>query len=233
MKDKNKSFFKTIINTVSKLPTLHWLKESKDYSEKEKTKASPFSQAESTYSFESLCNMGEQEIEKLVHDIFKQRGYSVAEKDKGAYDGVDLVLNMYNETTFVQCSRWKEEQVDITAVGELYLASTVEGAQYGIVITAGAFTPEALDFSLGKPLLLINGVDLSQMIDALSTDNPDTQEQSDVSGDTSIDEADEIEPLCPLCNNKMIKRTARKGKNAGSTFWGCSRFPACRGVVSN
>jgi restriction system protein len=33
---------------------------------------------------------------------------------------------------------------------------------------------------------------------------------------------------CPSCGGQMVQRTARKGKNAGNTFWGCSNFPQCR-----
>jgi restriction system protein len=39
-----------------------------------------------------------------------------------------------------------------------------------------------------------------------------------------------IVPTCPLCNADMLKRTARKGNNAGAEFWGCLNFPTCRGV---
>lgn len=35
---------------------------------------------------------------------------------------------------------------------------------------------------------------------------------------------------CPVCNSTMMLRTARRGQNAGQTFWGCSRYPACRGT---
>lgn len=38
------------------------------------------------------------------------------------------------------------------------------------------------------------------------------------------------EPQCPKCGKPMIKRVARKGKNSGGEFWGCPRFPKCRGV---
>ena len=39
-------------------------------------------------------------------------------------------------------------------------------------------------------------------------------------------------PLCPKCGSSMILRTARKGRNKGSTFFGCSKFPTCRGIKS-
>ena len=29
----------------------------------------------------------------------------------------------------------------------------------------------------------------------------------------------------------MVRRTARRGANVGSEFWGCSEFPRCRGIV--
>jgi len=40
----------------------------------------------------------------------------------------------------------------------------------------------------------------------------------------------QAEPVCPECGSKMVLRTARKGKNAGNQFWGCSTFPRCRGT---
>ena len=39
-------------------------------------------------------------------------------------------------------------------------------------------------------------------------------------------------PNCPRCNGEMIKRVAKKGVHLGQTFYGCSQFPKCRGVVN-
>ncbi|MFI8555006.1 NERD domain-containing protein [Psychrobacter sp. NPDC077938] len=39
-------------------------------------------------------------------------------------------------------------------------------------------------------------------------------------------------PTCPKCNGEMIKRVAKKGLNQGQTFFGCSQFPKCWGVVN-
>lgn len=35
---------------------------------------------------------------------------------------------------------------------------------------------------------------------------------------------------CPICHAAMIQRKARKGPRAGKYFWGCSRYPQCRGT---
>ena len=36
---------------------------------------------------------------------------------------------------------------------------------------------------------------------------------------------------CPKCDAPMVRRVAKRGKNAGNEFWGCSTFPECRSIV--
>lgn len=39
-------------------------------------------------------------------------------------------------------------------------------------------------------------------------------------------------PRCPKCGSEMVLRTAKSGANAGNQFWGCSKYPGCRGMVA-
>jgi len=43
-------------------------------------------------------------------------------------------------------------------------------------------------------------------------------------------DSSETVPHCPVCNALMVKRLARRGVSAGSSFWGCSNYPSCRGT---
>jgi DNA-binding helix-hairpin-helix protein with protein kinase domain len=36
--------------------------------------------------------------------------------------------------------------------------------------------------------------------------------------------------ICPRCGSGMMKRLAKRGRNAGGYFWGCSRYPSCKGT---
>ena len=36
-------------------------------------------------------------------------------------------------------------------------------------------------------------------------------------------------PSCPTCGALMALRTAKSGKNPGSQFWGCVKYPDCKG----
>ncbi len=38
-------------------------------------------------------------------------------------------------------------------------------------------------------------------------------------------------PPCPKCSSLMALRTAKGGKTPGSQFWGCTRYPDCRGLL--
>jgi restriction system protein len=40
----------------------------------------------------------------------------------------------------------------------------------------------------------------------------------------------ELEPSCPMCSKAMVRRTAKRGANAGSAFWGCSAYSSCKGT---
>lgn len=37
-------------------------------------------------------------------------------------------------------------------------------------------------------------------------------------------------PICPICNSPMRKMVARKGVNAGKSFWSCRNYPNCKGT---
>ena len=37
---------------------------------------------------------------------------------------------------------------------------------------------------------------------------------------------------CPDCGSPMVRRFARRGRNQGRYFWGCSEYPKCVATVS-
>lgn len=36
---------------------------------------------------------------------------------------------------------------------------------------------------------------------------------------------------CPLCGSAMVRRRALRGATAGTEFWGCTKFPSCKGTL--
>ena len=218
---KKESIFKTILNTVSKLS---WVKGAVSPEHKNMKPSKGFNQPVADHAFDYLKELDDAEFDKLIRMLFRQRGYTIVEEN---HEGVDLILKMNGGLTFIQYKHWREYEINLAALEEFDAIMESESVREGIVVTTGLFSQDALDYSHSKHLLLINGVDLAQMIETLSASNIEelTEEVEE--------EMPELEPLCPICSREMIKRTARKGKNAGNTFWGCSQYPNCRGVVSN
>jgi len=164
----------------------------------------------------TLRSINWQEFEELVGEAYRRKGYFVTETGGGGADGgVDLVLRKSSEKLLVQCKHWKLDKVGVKVVRELYGVVAAEGATGGILVSSGTFTQEARDFARGKPLDLIDGPELLNIIG-------EVQKSPMPVSKSSVDNA------CPICGAEMVLRTAKKGMNVGKKFWGCSDFPKCR-----
>jgi restriction system protein len=168
-----------------------------------------------------------REFELLVGEAFRLRGYTVDEIGGSAPDGgVDLVLHKAGHTFLVQCKQWRTAVVDVKVVRELYGVIAARKAAGGFVVTSGRFTSAAKDFAKGKWLYLVDGEELHKMIVGVRAARGAAILQASPEPVPTSDQA----PECPACSSRMVLRTAQKGATAGSRFWGCSRFPSCRGT---
>jgi hypothetical protein len=39
-------------------------------------------------------------------------------------------------------------------------------------------------------------------------------------------------PSCPKCGSAMTLRTAKNGSYSGRNFWGCPKYPKCKGLLN-
>lgn len=168
----------------------------------------------------ALESMSWSEFEALVGEMFRRKGFSVIERGGNGPDGgVDLELRAGADKYFVQCKQWKSRKVGVAVVRELYGVMAAEQAVGGFVVASGDFTDDARCFADGRAIELVATADLLRMIGATAS--------SDISPPSANQAA---VPVCPSCSAEMVLRTAKKGTNAGDQFWGCSRYPACRGT---
>jgi restriction system protein len=176
---------------------------------------------------DALDGMTWQQFERLVGAAFELRGFDVVETGGGGADGgVDLVLKRGSEKHLVQCKQWRASKVGVDVVRELYGVMAARGAAGGYVVTSGRFTQDAQLFAAGRNVHLVEGQELMAMIKKVMP--------SDVQGSRVPAQLTPARPAvapgCPRCNKPMVHRVAKRGANAGSGFWGCSGYPACRGT---
>lgn len=179
---------------------------------------------DSQTGIESIRALGWHEFERLLAEAFRRQGYAVdIVGGSGADGGVDIRLNKAGETTLVQCKHWKRKKVGVAIVRELLGAVASEGAQFGIVVTSGDFTNEAREFAAINPIRLMDGQQIARLIGELTGNYEALASAASQTQQTEM-------PRCPSCQSKMVLRTAKKGPNAGSQFWGCTEYPKCRGT---
>lgn len=184
-------------------------------------------------SSDVLGTMTWQDFELLVGEAFRLRGFSVTETGGGGADGgIDLALRKGGELFLVQCKQWRAYKVSVNVVRELFGVMAAQGATGGFVVTSGIFTADAESFAKGRNIELIDGPALQRIIEEAQAGQP-ALTPGDGPSSRRKDPTFTMptgEPLCPRCGSTMVKRTARKGANAGSAFWGCSAYPKCRGT---
>lgn len=194
---------------------------------RQRKRASLLTHVTQSKSADALNGMSWQEFEMLVGQAFRVQGYQVVETGgAGADGGVDLVLRKGGETWLVQCKQWKAFKVDVKVVRELYGVMAARGAAGGFVITSGTFTADAGGFAEGRNVRLIDGARLHALIQQGKIANA----MGETPTAARVTPVEEAVPRCPKCAASMVRRTAKNGVNAGSQFWGCSTYPACRGT---
>lgn len=173
---------------------------------------------------ESIRGLPWKQFENLLGEAYRRQGYSVAETLGGGADGgVDLVLRREGMVTLVQCKRWKGKPVPVHIVREIYGILIDRGATAAKVVATASFTSEAVAFAKDKPIELVDSDALLHLLRGVQTSGKIVSARSG-------DEPDHISPLCPRCGSVMKLREAKRGANLGKKFWGCSRYPTCKGT---
>ena len=166
-----------------------------------------------------MAGISWRDFELLIGEAYRQRGYHVTETGGGGADGgVDLVLSKGRETWLVQCKQWRATKVSVQIVRELLGVMTARGATGAYVVTSGSFTAEARAFVEGRNIELVDGPELLRLIGSVPASEEMAFSQPVAETPAALS--------CPKCAATMVIRMARDGP----PFWGCSKFPQCRGT---
>ena len=177
---------------------------------------------ETQTGLDSLRAMNWKQFEMLVGEAFRRQGYRIEEIGLGGADGgIDLRLSKNGKSTLVQCKQWRSQRVDVKIVREMYGLLAHHGADAVKIVAVGDFTPDARRFAEGKPIELIHGAALLALVRAVQSATPAANPIRTPAA-TSM-----VAPDCPTCGTPMIKRTNRRSHEA---FWGCPKYPNCRGT---
>lgn len=164
------------------------------------------------------------ELEILVADYFIREGFVVREQGGKA---VDFVLERAGQRWLVQCKHWRARHVGEAEVRDLFGHMAATRAVGAYMLTSGRFTAAATRFGSGKRIELIDGPGLVRLIEEIQQDPSEIT----LSRLGAMRDAEQTQPrrviLCPRCGRPMARR--RERGTAGREFYGCSRYPTCKG----
>jgi restriction system protein len=183
---------------------------------------------ENQRGIDSIKALDWKAFEELVGEAYRRSGYQVVENSKtGADGGVDLRLRKGDKTTLVQCKQWRSQSVGVKIVREMYGILADEQAQQVFIVCTGSFTKDAEKFASDKPIKLITGDELQQLVPSVQSSSGKSQENP-ASQVSQTPNSVSKPPVCPRCDSILVLRAAKRGANAGKEFYGCGSFPKCR-----
>ena len=95
--------------------------------------------------------MSWRELQRMVSENYRRRGYEVRELSVGKDVGADLLLTKAAQRVVVLCQQWQARKLREQPVRELFGAMAAHNATAGILFNCGTISAEAYRFAgLGK-----------------------------------------------------------------------------------
>ena len=196
-------------NAIDKRKQAKWFEDQKTISDIHRLKPK---------QFETFCAV-----------LFGKLGFSAKTTSYTKDGGVDVIAVKDGRTHFIQCKKYVSRKVSLSEVRDFYGAMADAGCRRGFFVSTGFFTLDAEKFAAGKPIELINGERLMEYVKQSGVNLsalPETKRP--VTSQPAPIHQPATGKTCPKCGAELVRRTAKRGSNAGSGFWGCSGFPKCR-----
>jgi restriction system protein len=116
---------------------------------------------------EDLYALSPKSFERYVADLFRKKGYKVTIRGRSGDHGVDLELEkMGKRRAIVQCKRYRNA-IGPDIVRELFGTMIHEGVHHAFLVTTADITSAARDWAEDKPMTLIDGMALVQIVKSL------------------------------------------------------------------
>ncbi len=119
---------------------------------------------------DQLSAMTPREFEEFVARMFRAMGHSVTLTQASGDKGVDIFLD--SRKAIVQCKKY-EGSVGQPVVRDFYGTMIHNKAERGYIITTGTFSLPAQTWAKGKPIHLVDGMELVKTLETIKSERSD------------------------------------------------------------
>jgi predicted Mrr-cat superfamily restriction endonuclease len=111
-----------------------------------------------------FVSMSPDDFELFIKQLFSSMGYTVTRTGKSGDEGIDLVFEDSDQSlVIVQCKRYKNI-ISSSIIRDFFGAMQHVKAKKGYIITTSGFTKPAIEWSKGKPIVLIDKYELAKLV---------------------------------------------------------------------
>jgi len=115
---------------------------------------------------QSIQELPWQEFKEIVEEAYRRTGYITLENSTYSADpSVDLVIRKSANLYLVQCRYWLNRKLGIREVKNLFSLMQDKQASGVFLLTTGIFTNEARHYAAGRPINLVDGIELVELLD--------------------------------------------------------------------
>ncbi len=119
-----------------------------------------------TPTFSSAGQLLPRELERFAAQVYAQMGYQVTHAGRLGDEGADVkLLNPEGQVELVQCKQWNRP-VGEPDVRDLYGAMRHERAVKAFLWAPAGFTPAAVRWAKGKPLVLADNREIARLVES-------------------------------------------------------------------
>ena len=119
----------------------------------------------------SIQELSWQEFKRLVAEAYRRTGYTIMENSSFTADpSVDLIIRKSANLYLVQCRYWQNRKLGIREAKNLFSLMHDKQASGVFLLTTGIFTNEARHYALGRPIHLIDGIELVELLRKVRSD---------------------------------------------------------------
>ncbi|MBS7457502.1 restriction endonuclease [Coralloluteibacterium stylophorae] len=168
---------------------------------------------------DAIAGLDRAAFARRIAAAYRQRGHYVQHGGRGlAGIGFDLVLRHDRRVELVACRHGGSGRTELRTLRALWARVQEHRAHAARVLCVQGFSAEAVAFAAGKPLELVAGSELAELLD-------DAQ-AADAAATGPTEAAHAGAPACPRCNGPMVPRSGADG----TPQLGCLDHPACLGA---
>ncbi|WP_162932161.1 restriction endonuclease [Solimonas sp. K1W22B-7] len=179
-----------------------------------------------SWSLDLLRQLEWARVEELCEGLWKARGHAAVRQPPGPARGAaDIVVgepgNADRVHALLRCEPFINGVAGPDQLEALHRAAGEQAAPLAVFYALAGFTEEAVQYAVGTPLQLRSAAELFAELCALP-------EEPQLELLDEITYGDYMTPSCPRCGEKLLRQHGIEGRPA---WWGCPRFPACRGRI--